>query len=101
MVCKGLLGSRGQAQSGKPTQICDSRAHQSSNAWQDTASFGRVSGGSAVLSILQRVAWERSPKDPINQIKGTWVLTRHIATIWASLVAQMVKNLPAKWKTRV
>ena len=67
MACKGLLGSRGQAQSGKPTQICDSRAHQSSNAWQDTASFGRVSGGSAVLSILQRVAWERSPKDPIKK----------------------------------
>ena len=42
-----------------------------------------------------------SPKDPINQIKGTWILTRHIATIWASLVAQMVKNLPAKWKSRV
>ena len=42
-----------------------------------------------------------SPKDPINQIKWTWILTRHIATIWASLVAQMVKNLPAKWKTRV
>lgn len=67
MLCEGLLGSRGQAQSGEPTQMCEIRAHQSSNPWQGTASFGRVSGGSAVQSILQRVAWERSPKDPIKK----------------------------------
>ena len=36
-----------------------------------------------------------------QNVKSNMIYTEDIFTVWASLVAQLVKNLPAIWKTWV